>query len=358
VEFAIIDAADSQHPEFYGLDASKGLDVIVWQMGKGSYSFALRPHSDGKVGFSLGLRGTTAAEMRNILLTYNVSADDIYIVPWQNPISSYIGSYHDRWVALDDITPYQNMYLAIVRDMILGVSPKNSYPCIYESVYYDIDGDSKKEWNKVCLGLIDGRFMFTYAVSEDGKTLEYCEDFYTAPMSLKFFEDENGKLRLRGVTEDGVAHIYEITLQDGHVKLNEVGASSDNSMPPQTDLALSVLDLSIVDRIVITDGATGEKEYLASYLDKQNFNAVLSAVKEIRASNPVSNRGYSGFAYNVELYYDYQEIFSFALFPDIDGAYIMCGKYETVGGFDYPARYKLTNPTYEKLDELLGKYFK
>ena len=242
--------------------------------------------------------------------------------------------------------------------MLFGTSPRDYYPTATESSWIDFDGDGEKETHMVILGLVDGKFMFRYIISDDNKTAAYDDTFYTAPMSLKFFEDENGKLRLRGVTEDGVAHIYEITLQDGHVKLNEVGTSSDNSMPPQTELALSVLDLSIVDRIVITDGATGKKEYLASYLDKQNFNAILNAVKEIRASNPVSNRGYSGFAYNVELYYDYQEIYSFAIYSDVSGSFIICGCYETVDGFNYPCRYRLMDPAYSDLINLLEACFK
>ena len=347
-------------PSYSPYDSSRKYDVYVWQFSQNSFYFGLleskeRDWLDDELW---DLKGTTAAVMRQTLLKQNLGPNDVNIIHWQHPLSSYIGDFWVIWPYMNDNTPQENFYYAMIYDMLFGSSPRDYYPTATESSWIDFDGDGEKETHMVILGLVDGKFMFRYIISEDNKTAAYDDTFYPAPMSLKFFEDENGKLRLRGVTEDGVAHIYEITLQDGHVKLNEVGTSSDNSMPPQTELALSVLDLSIVDRIVITDGATGKKAYLVSYLDKQNFNAVLSAVKEVRASNPVSNRGYSGFAYNVELYYDYQEIYSFAIYSDVNGPFIICGYYETVGGFDYPARYKLTEPTYDHLAAVLGNCFK
>ena len=341
-----------------GLDASNGLDVLVWQMAKGSYSFALRPHTDeaSEVYSSMlmGSRGVNAAEMREILSTYNVSEDEIYIVPWQNPVSSYVSDYVGRWVAISDVTPYREMYLAIVRDMILGDTPKSGYPCIYESAHFDVDGDGKEETNRVCLGLVDGRFMFSYIVSEDGKTAEYFDTFYTEPMSLKFFEDESGKYFLRGKTDEGDVIIYDIEIKNGHVKLTE----NRYEQVTENELDLSKLELSLVDRIVVTGGMTGEQVYLRPYYNEESYFATLDAVKEIKAADPVSNRGYYGYTYYVELYYDYQTVFSFSVCPDADGAYIICGYYETVGGCDYPARYKLTSPSYEKLDEVLGKCFK
>ena len=347
-------------PSYSPYDSSRKYDVYVWQFSQNSFYFGLleSKERDWLDRDLWDLEGTTAAVMRQTLLKQNLGPNDVNIIHWLHPVSSYIGDFWVNYSYMDDNTPQQNLYYAMIYDMLFGSSPRDYYPTATESSWIDFDGDGEKETHMVILGLVDGKFMFRYIISDDNKTAAYDDTFYTAPMSLKFFEDENGKLRLRGVTEDGVAHIYEITLQDGHVKLNEVGTSSDNSMPPQTELALSVLDLSIVDRIVITDGATGKKAYLASYLDKQNFNAVLSAVKEVRASNPVSNRGYSGFAYNVELYYDYQEIYSFAIYSDVSGSFIICGCYETVDGFNYPARYKLTEPTYDHLAAVLGNCFK
>ncbi|MBR3423577.1 MAG: hypothetical protein IKG80_03705, partial [Clostridia bacterium] len=81
------------YPEYFDLDASGGLDVIVWQMSEVNYYFALLEHIDAERDWldheltALSAKGVDAAQMREILSTYNVGEDDIHIVPWQNPIS-------------------------------------------------------------------------------------------------------------------------------------------------------------------------------------------------------------------------------------------------------------------------------
>ena len=86
-----------KYPEYFGLDASDGLDVYVWQMAKNSYSFGLLPHAEqGRDWISeelLNLRGASSEEMIVILSTYSIDEDDIYIIPWQNPISSYLAEW-------------------------------------------------------------------------------------------------------------------------------------------------------------------------------------------------------------------------------------------------------------------------
>ena len=84
------------YPEYFGLDASNGLDVYVWQLAQNSYSFGLLPHTADRNWISmdlLQLRSARAEDMRVILSTYSIPQEQIYIIPWQNPISSYIGSY-------------------------------------------------------------------------------------------------------------------------------------------------------------------------------------------------------------------------------------------------------------------------
>lgn len=79
------------------MDDSNGLDVYVLQMAKGSYSFGLLPHSeimrDWLSDELMELKGVGAAAMRMILSTYDVEQKKIYVIPWQNPLSSYIGDY-------------------------------------------------------------------------------------------------------------------------------------------------------------------------------------------------------------------------------------------------------------------------
>ena len=192
-------------------------------------------------------------------------------------------------------------------------------------------------------------------VSEDGKTLAYDDTYEITPMSVKLFTDE-GNLRLRGVTEDGATHIYAVTLESGHVNLTEIEDTKSRELKKKLDL--SDIDLSPVDRIVITNGQTGKRAYLNKWLDKVLFQTILDTVNKIEATDPISSRGYYGFTYHVELYYDYQMVFSFSICPEANGASITCGYYETVGNFDYPARYKLTAPDYDHLAAVLANCFK
>ena len=356
IDFEVV-REEKQSTSDFTYDSSKKYDVYVWQMGKNGYSFALleskeRDWLDREL---LGLRGVDASEMRQLLIQNNLGPNDVNIVPWQNPLSSYIGDYWMNWVAMDDATPQKNLYLAMLNDMLFGTPGRIYYPSVYESTYFDIDGDGVQEYNNIALGLDGDKFTLRYMVSEDGKTLAYDDTYEITPMSVKLFTDD-GNLRLRGVTEDGSAHTYAITLEDGHVKL--VGIEDTTSRELTEKLSLSVIDFSLVDRIVVTNGATGERAYLNKALDKANFKKILDAVKQIEATDPVSSRGYYGFTYHVELYYDYQPIYSFSLCPEGDGASITCGYYETVGNFDYPARYKLTEPDYDRLAEILANCFK
>lgn len=356
IDFEVV-REEKQSTSDFTYDSSKKYDVYVWQMSKNGYSFALleskeRDWLDREL---LGLRGVDASEMRQLLIQNNLGPNDVYIVPWQNPLSSYIGDYWDRWVAMEDITPQRNLYLAMVRDMLFGAAERVYYPSVYESTYFDIDGDGVQEYNKIALGLDGDKFTLRYMVSEDGKTLAYDDTYEITPMSVKLYTDE-GNLRLRGVTEDGATHTYAIALEDGHVKLIEIEDTTSRELTEK--LSLSVIDFSLVDRIVVTNGATGERAYLNKALDKANFKKILDAVKQIEATDPISSRGYYGFTYHVELYYDYQPIYSFSICPETNGASITCGYYETVGGFDYPARYKLTEPDYASLAEILANCFK
>lgn len=110
-----------RNPEYFGLDTSDGLDVYVWQMAKNSYSFGLLPHAEqGRDWIAhelLNLRGTSAEEMSVILSTYNVDENDIYIIPWQNPISSYLAEWQ---IVTDgeDLEAKRQAYVEFIRQML------------------------------------------------------------------------------------------------------------------------------------------------------------------------------------------------------------------------------------------------
>ncbi len=85
------------HPEAFQMDASKGLDVIVWQMAGELYSFGILEHTETPRDWLdpelMKLWGFSADEMRTVLAAYGANEADVTIVPWQNPISSYLPDY-------------------------------------------------------------------------------------------------------------------------------------------------------------------------------------------------------------------------------------------------------------------------
>ena len=83
-----------EYPQYFGIDASNGLDIVVWQMGKNSYDFGLLPHSEKERDWLdedlKNLKPVSAEQMRIILSTYKNDKSEMNIVIWRNPISSYI----------------------------------------------------------------------------------------------------------------------------------------------------------------------------------------------------------------------------------------------------------------------------
>ena len=87
-------ALKEEYPQYFDIDASNGLDVVVWQMAKDSYNFGLLPHSEKRRKNTdeelMNLKPVSAGEMRIILSTYKIDTGKIDVVVWQNPFSSYI----------------------------------------------------------------------------------------------------------------------------------------------------------------------------------------------------------------------------------------------------------------------------
>lgn len=113
-----------KYPEYCGLDASNGLDVYVWQMAAGLYSFGVLPHSETpresiseELMGLMHLKGANKQEMRQILAAYNIDQSQIYIIPWQNPISSYMGA---PWIVRDGEDPAQKLedYVQSIEKML------------------------------------------------------------------------------------------------------------------------------------------------------------------------------------------------------------------------------------------------
>ena len=87
-----IDDLRVKYPEYFELGTFKGLEVYVWQMAENDYRFGLMQGTNREKTpqEKLALKDATAEEMALILSTYEIEDKDIFVIPWQNPISSYL----------------------------------------------------------------------------------------------------------------------------------------------------------------------------------------------------------------------------------------------------------------------------
>ena len=222
----------AQYPEYFDLDASAGLDVYVWQMAPKSYSFGLLPHTasprDSTAQELLALRGASSEQMRYILAAYALDPDDIHVIPWQNPISSYIP---ECWIVTEDgesLEEKQAQYIETVRAMLLGdgdAPTLDDYP-IYDSIVFDVDGDGIEELCVLGLGRTSGVFSFTFRAAEIGAdTLKYDTPFWTEWYNLSFVRGEDGVVRVQAVDQKSPpqTHLFDIAVVDGSIVLTEDG---------------------------------------------------------------------------------------------------------------------------------------
>ncbi len=103
------DALREKYPEYFGLSAFKGLEVCVWQLAEGSYSWGLMEGTNReKTNEELWeLRGTSTEEMRLILASYDIPEENVFIRPIQKPYSSYV-------------PPTEAMDPALLRELLFG----------------------------------------------------------------------------------------------------------------------------------------------------------------------------------------------------------------------------------------------
>ena len=224
----------AQYPEYFDLDASAGLDVYVWQMAPDSYCFGLLPHTasprDSTAQELLALRGASSEQMRYILAAYALDPDDIYVIPWQNPISSYIP---ECWIVTENgesLEEKQAQYIETVsailfaeRDTLLH----DDYP-IYDSIVFDVDGDGIDEVCVLGFGRTSGLFTFTFRAAEIGAdTLKYDTPFCTEWYDLSFIREDDGVVRVQGIDQKDPpqTHLLDIAVVDGSIQLTEDGQS-------------------------------------------------------------------------------------------------------------------------------------
>lgn len=219
----------SRFPEYFGLDATNGLDVYVSQMAPNSYSFGLMEHSEKKYDpldpypMPLTMKGATTIEMRHILATYDISKEMVYIVPWQNPISSYIGP-HFIGSSEEEIAKKQEEYKKMILDKLFNDQPLGSP--VHDTAIFDMDGDGIDEHCALGYGMTSGLFTFTFSASEFGsEEIKYYNVFCSPWYKLSFKRCDDGIWRVQGITQDDPpeVHLFDISIVDGNINLTENG---------------------------------------------------------------------------------------------------------------------------------------
>ena len=81
-----------KYPEYFELGTFKGLEVYVWQMAEDDYRFGLMQGTNREKTLEelMALKGASPEEMALILSTFDIEDRDIFVISWQNPISSYM----------------------------------------------------------------------------------------------------------------------------------------------------------------------------------------------------------------------------------------------------------------------------
>lgn len=216
-------------PQYFGLDVSGGLDVYVWQMAKGSYSFGVLPHSEEKLDWMspqlMNMPGATAYEMRQILSSYGLDESAVYIIPWQNPLSSYIG---DLWMVDSNMTAEQRQvkydaYIAEVKEMLLGpMGSKELYTIpIQDKIVFDLFGSGVEEEWSITPGLEQNYLPVSFVINvHQHGYLMYEGVFYCDASEYGFAQDENGKVFF--LIKDDAKQLgfrYDISIENGEIIL-------------------------------------------------------------------------------------------------------------------------------------------
>ena len=89
----------AKYPHFFDVSTDGGLTVYIWQMSANNYSCylantSMEAISDNSFAYEVG---TSIAEMRSILETYEIEQQDITIQPVINPLSSYYYEINDEY---------------------------------------------------------------------------------------------------------------------------------------------------------------------------------------------------------------------------------------------------------------------
>ncbi len=126
-----MDSLRAKYPEYFDLGTFKGLELYVWQMAQDSYSCGLMLGTNRNKTLEelMKLKGASIAEMRAILSTYDIDEKDVFIIPWQNPVSSYMPEY---WISPENEDPAtaerrRQEYIDGIRQRLFGFEQNGEY---------------------------------------------------------------------------------------------------------------------------------------------------------------------------------------------------------------------------------------
>ena len=96
-----IEELRKEFPQYFDIPTEFGIDVFVWQMGRGSLSFCLAEHTDEEPGFAFvdSQKAVGVTDMKLILSAYDIDPALITIRPTSSPLSSYgFAGFDERYI--------------------------------------------------------------------------------------------------------------------------------------------------------------------------------------------------------------------------------------------------------------------
>lgn len=219
-----IEALKDKYPQFFDLDTSKGLDVIIGVFSSKHYICGILPGSDTP-------RTSLSSE---VISSQRASIDDIRII-----VSYYL---MNGLVSRDkvEVYPVEVLYSSVFFDSTPENIKKiqeefwNEFPILENSQYdpiidtaeFDIDCDGEIERCVISYGPTSGLFTFRLIVysANAWEGIKYNNIYYSEFGQLKFVDTDAGtKLKLSPVSEKEPTY-YSFTVDDGNILL----VSEDN----------------------------------------------------------------------------------------------------------------------------------
>ena len=128
-------ALKEKYPQYFDCTTDKGLEIYIWQMAANSYFCGLLPGKNSNYTDSTLMRlvPATIEEMRIIVASYHLPQEEVVILPFRNPISSYYYEIDDAYC--------QNLEDLFWSDSAM-VPPADRNPMV-DSVIFDLDDSMK-----------------------------------------------------------------------------------------------------------------------------------------------------------------------------------------------------------------------